>query len=242
MTTPDPTNPYAQPPQAPYGQATPPPAPYGQPPQAPPGQFGAPQTPYGQPPQAPYAQAAPPQAPYGQPGQPPAPYGQAPYGQPGQADQSAPAEGQPWGAGVPVAGANAGPKNVPLALLAGVGVTLACGLLYGFIAKATDREFVWLVLGMAAAIGTTLGKVGGKHPLLPPLGGLLTVVGLFFGEIFGIALIAHEHTSMSVTTLLFDHFSLLVDVWKEAFDLFSVLFIVLGAFLGVSMTVKSGKS
>ncbi|OON81183.1 hypothetical protein [Streptomyces tsukubensis] len=97
-------NPYAQPPQAPYGQQPGPPSPYGQQPGAPtpygqqpggPSPYGRPGPPaYGQQPGAPspYGQQPGAPSPYGQqpgvpaygqqPGTPPPPYGQPPYGQP----------------------------------------------------------------------------------------------------------------------------------------------------------------
>jgi len=206
MTTPEPNNPYAQPPQAPSDQA-PPAAPYGQAPQ---------QTAYAPADQAPAAPAWGAGAPGG-----------VPVGVP---------------VGVPLAGANAGPKNVPVAILAGLGVALAVGLLYGFIVKAIDHEISWMVIGIAAAIGLTLGKIGGKHPVLPPLGSLLAVFGLFFGEMFGIALIVHEQAGVDVMAVFTDHFDILFEAWKETFDVMSALFIALGLFTGFSLTAKFGNS
>ncbi|MFJ5922024.1 hypothetical protein ACIQF6_05355 [Kitasatospora sp. NPDC092948] len=209
MTTPEPNNPYAPPPQAPSDQA-PQAAPYGQAPQ---------QTAYTPADQAPGAQAAAPQTPAWGAG--------APGGVP---------------VGVPLAGAHAGPKNVPVAILAGLGVALAVGLLYGFIVKAIDHEISWMVIGIAAAVGLTLGKIGGKHPVLPPLGSVLAVLGLFFGEMFGLALIVHEQAGVDVTAVFTDHFDLLFEAWKETFDLMSALFIAIGVFMGFSLTTKFGNS
>ncbi|MGW4382366.1 hypothetical protein [Kitasatospora sp. NPDC004531] len=210
MTTPDPNNPYAAPPQYPSGPA---PYPAGQPP------YPGAQPPVGQPPtgQPPYAGAAP----------------QAPG----------------WGAGapglvpgVPLAGANAGPKNVPGAIIAGLGVALVAGLLYGFVVKAIEHEFSWLVIGIAAAVGVTVGKIGGKHPVLPVAGALFSVFGLFFGELFGIALIVHEVAGVEITAVFTERFNLLMDAWKATFDVMSVLFIAIGLFMGFSLTAKFGNN
>ncbi|WP_157815622.1 hypothetical protein [Kitasatospora sp. CB02891] len=130
MTTPEPTNPYAGPPQAPAA-----PNPYAAPPQTPP-------------------------PPGGVPLPPPAPAEQA------------------WGgtAAPPVAPTVPVVKNVPLAVLAGVGAALAAALLYGFIVKAMEREFSVLAIGIGAAVGFAVGKVGGAHRALPPVAALITLL------------------------------------------------------------------
>ncbi|MFD7643209.1 hypothetical protein ACFV4P_21445 [Kitasatospora sp. NPDC059795] len=153
---------------------------------------------------------------------------------------SAPAS--PLAPGVPLAGAGAGPKNLPGAVLAGLGVALVSGLLYGFIAKATDYEITWMAIGIAAAVGVTVGRIGGKHPVLPPVGALLSVLGLFFGQLFGIALYVQEVASISVPTMFTEHFSILLDGWKEAFSFYWALFIVVGAVAGFNITRKFGES
>ncbi|MFD8593723.1 hypothetical protein ACFV1L_01815 [Kitasatospora sp. NPDC059646] len=167
---------------------------------------------------------------------------------PDPADPFAPPPGPPAApasppaAGVPLAGAHAGPKNLPVAVLAGLGVALAAGLLDGFIVKAVDREFSWLAIGIAAAVGATVGKLGGKHPALPPLGALLAVAGQVFGKLFGLSLIAHELTGESVPALFTDGFSFLLDMWRGTFDVFSAVFLLIGAAVGFSLTRTFGDS
>ncbi|MFF2626341.1 hypothetical protein ACFVUN_11280 [Kitasatospora griseola] len=197
MTTPEPTNPYAGPPQAPAA-----PNPYAAPPQTPP-------------------------PPGGVPLPPPAPAEQA------------------WGGTVaapPVAPAVPVVKNVPLAVLAGVGAALAAALLYGFIVKAMEREFSVLAIGIGAAVGFAVGKVGGAHRALPPVAALITLFGVFFGELFGLALLVHEKLGADVVPLFTEHFDLLFEGWKADFDLLSVLFLGLGAFFGASAAKKFGDS
>ncbi|KDN85151.1 hypothetical protein [Kitasatospora cheerisanensis] len=127
-------------------------------------------------------------------------------------------------------------------MLAGVGVALVSGLLYGFIVKAIDHEIAWMVIGIAAAVGLTLGKIGGKHVALPPVGALLAVFGLVFGEMFGIALVVQEMSGVSVLEVFTDHFSVLTETWKETFDFMSGLFIVIGLAVGFNLTRKFGDS
>ncbi|GGQ61721.1 hypothetical protein [Kitasatospora griseola] len=196
MTTPEPTNPYAGPPQAPAA-----PNPYAAPPQTPP-------------------------APGGVPLPPPAPAEQA------------------WGGTVAPPAAPATPvvKNVPLAVLAGVGAALAAALLYGFIVKAMEREFSVLAIGIGAAVGFAVGKIGGAHRALPPVAALITLFGVFFGELFGLALMVHEKLGADVVPLFTEHFDLLFEGWKADFDLLSVLFLGLGAFFGASAAKKAGDS
>ncbi|MFJ8438228.1 hypothetical protein [Kitasatospora griseola] len=167
---------------------------------------------------------------------------------PEPADPFAPPSGpptapaSPLAAGVPLAGAGAGPKNLPGAVLAGLGVALASGLLYGFVAKAIDREIPWMAVGIGAAVGVTVGRIGGKHPALPPVGALLSLLGLFLGQLFGIALYVQEGAGISVPSMFTEHFPVLFDAWKDVFDLISVVFIVIGAAVGFHMTRKSGQS
>ncbi|RKE19504.1 hypothetical protein [Streptomyces sp. TLI_171] len=153
------------------------------------------------------------------------------------AGQSVPPTPQ-WGTGTQVPAA----KNVPLALAAGFGAMLATALLYGFIVKAIDFEISWMVIGIAAAVAYPLGKLGGDNPALRPVGALFTVLGFFLGEMFGLALIVHEQTGVSVVSALTEHSDVLFDVWKTAFDVKSALFIAIGVFVGFSMTKTFGRS
>ncbi|MFD8482543.1 hypothetical protein [Kitasatospora sp. NPDC059673] len=207
MTTPDPNNPYAGPPQTP-----PAPNPYA----------GQPQTPA-----TPNPYAGQPQTPPGAPLPPPAP------------------GTQEWGGGTvapPVAPKVPVVKNVPLAVLAGIGAALAAALLYGFIVKALERELSVMAIGIGAAVGFAVGKVGGAHRALPPVAAVITLLGVFFGELFGLALMVHEKLGADVVPLFTEHFDLLFEGWKADFDLLSVLFLGLGAFFGASAAKKLGES
>ncbi|MEV7117798.1 hypothetical protein [Kitasatospora griseola] len=131
---------------------------------------------------------------------------------------------------------------MPLAVLAGVGAALAAALLYGFIVKAMEREFSVLAIGIGAAVGFAVGKIGGAHRALPPVAALITLFGVFFGELFGLALMVHEKLGADVLPLFTEHFDLLFEGWKADFDLLSVLFLGLGAFFGASAAKKAGDS
>ncbi|QKW19939.1 hypothetical protein HUT16_13490 [Kitasatospora sp. NA04385] len=213
MSTPDPNNPYN-----PYATPTvPPPGQSGQQPPAAQG-WGAPQA---QPPGAPG---------YGVPPQP---------GAPG---------GQPWGA-APMAppAAPAAPKNGAVAILTGLAVAVVVGVVYAFVVKAIDHEFSWAVIGIAALVGFTIGKLGGKNPVLPFFGSLFSVISLFVGEFLAIAMILSDEAEkygakVSTLEVFTQHFDTLFDAWKDNFDAYSALFVMLGLVIGFTTTKKAADS
>lgn len=216
------SQPIQQPPQPPTGGT-----PYGQQPfgQQPPGYGPAPQAPgqgFGQPVGQPLGQ------PLGQP------FGQA-AGQPGPAG---------YRVGAPGAAAAPTPSRLGAGVLAGALVMIVAALIYGFLLRALSNsdgsyhEFSYAALAVGLAVGAATGKVGGRHPALPFVGLVLAVVGVFFGEIFGLSLIA-SHISdggLSVTNVLFQHFGVLVRAWKSEFDFMSAFFYLVAAFEGFVVT------
>ncbi|MFB7662470.1 hypothetical protein ACFC1R_00775 [Kitasatospora sp. NPDC056138] len=89
---------------------------------------------------------------------------------------------------LPLPAPTAAPRSPALAVAAATGAAVAGALAYGFLMKALDHEVGWVVAGVAAAVSLTLGKLGGRNPSLPVAGAVLSVLGLFLGQLFGIAL------------------------------------------------------
>lgn len=163
----------------------------------PPQQPGPNQSPYAQPPASPYAQQ---QQPFGgQPG-----FNGAAYPPP-----TAPAQGNP-----------------ALAIVVAVGATVVAALVYGLIIKSTKHELGWVAMGVGALIGLAIGRIGGRNPLLHVLGIPLALLGVYLGQMYGIALLA-SGDGMSTTDIFLHHFSLLQKAWKESMDGKDVLFFIL---------------
>ncbi|MBF6044946.1 hypothetical protein GO001_06870 [Streptomyces sp. NRRL B-1677] len=169
--------------------------------------------PYGQPPPQPYPpqhqpQQPPHQQPYGYGQQPPPPYG-APGGFPPPA---------------PVRRGNPG-----LAVVLGIVAMLVGAGVYGGILKASDGgQIGYLAVGTGALIGAALGKVGGRNPALPVAGALLGLLGVYLGQIFGIALELSDIANIPVSQVFTEHFDTLNKAWKEYLEPIDALFFILG--------------
>lgn len=134
--------------------------------------------------------------------------------------------------------APATPKAPGPAIVAAVGAALVAGLAYGFLAKTIDREIGWAVFGIAAAVSFALGKLGGNNPLLPPIGAVLSVVGLFFGQIFAIALFAHQELGASFIDLLISRSDITFEAWQETRGFMDLLFYGFAVYGGLTFTKK----
>ncbi|BFV58842.1 hypothetical protein KCMC57_up39460 [Kitasatospora sp. CMC57] len=138
--------------------------------------------------------------------------------------------------------APAAPKAPGVAVAAAFGAAIVAGLAYGFIAKAIEREIGWAVIGIAAAVTFTLGRLGGRNPVLPVVGAVLSVLGLFFGQLFTMALFAHQEAGLSVGDLLTSQLDLTFELWKADRDIIDVLFYGIAVYFGFTYTAKFASS
>ncbi|MET8469963.1 hypothetical protein ABZY90_02660 [Streptomyces sp. NPDC006422] len=173
----------------------------------------APQQPpqYGYPPQQPPAGAPP------QPQQPYAPFPQQ--------------QGGPGGPGgfVPVPPPAPARGNVGLGILAGFVAMLVVASAYGAVIGATRHEIGYAAVAVGVVIGFAAGKVGGSNPGVLVASPILSLIGVYFGQLLGEAIIGSKETPLSVPELFFDHFSLLNDVWQQDSDAMTFLFFALAA-------------
>ncbi|WP_424891507.1 hypothetical protein [Streptomyces sp. XH2] len=178
--------------------------------------------PYGQQPQQPY----PPQ-PY-PPHQPQQPYG---YGQ-----QPPPPYGAPGGFPPPPPPVRRG--NPALAVVLGIVAMLVGAGIYGGILKASDGgQIGYLAIGTGALIGAALGKAGGRNGALPVVGALLGLLGVYLGQIFGIALELSDIANIPVSQVFTEHFDSLNKAWKEYLEPIDAVFFILGA-VGAFQTAR----
>ena len=177
--------------------------------------------------------AAPAAAPaQGQPGQPAQPAQPAQPGQPGQPQ----AWGAPAAPGAPGFAGFAGAygvtqpveeRNRPgLAVAAAVGAMVASALVYAGVIDLTKHEIGYLALAVGLVIGLALGKIGGRHPALPVVGVVLALLGIFLGEVLGLAMLLHKD-GISYDTI-FAHLNVLFSAWKASLDAMSAFFFAMG--------------
>ncbi|MFG2195293.1 hypothetical protein [Streptomyces sp. NPDC048639] len=139
--------------------------------------------------------------------------------------------------------------NPGLAVVLGiVAAVVAAGIYAGVLYATFDEDkgevmqIGYLAVGVGALIGLALGKLGGHNVGLQILGAVLAVAAVFFGELYGYAMIMAEYFpgAPSTTEIFFDNFGHLFDGWKEDADAISYLFFALAAAAGFSVTKKTG--
>lgn len=183
-------------------------------------------------------QPAPGQNPYAAPPQQPAP-GQSPYGPPPQAPYgAAPQPGFNAAAYPPPAPIAPQRDNAALGILAGLGATLVAALLYGLLIKGTKHEIGYAALAVGALVGLALGKVGGRNPVLPFVGVPLALLGVYLGQLFGIALIVSSTNDVGVVDVFTQHFSFLQHAWKESMDAKDFVFFAIAGLEGFLFTKR----
>ncbi|MEV5608247.1 hypothetical protein [Streptomyces sp. NPDC052225] len=174
----------------------------------------------------PYAQEQPPQPGYGYPQQqPPQPYAPFPQQQ----------GGAPMGFPPPAARSG----NLGLGILAGFVTMLVVAGAYGGIIGATEHEIGYAAVGVGFLVGLVTGKVGGNNPVTLGVSVVFSLIGVYFGQLLGEAIIGAKQLPVSVTDLFLDHFSLLNEAWKADSDFISYLFFVIAAIASVGAARKA---
>lgn len=169
-----------------------------------------------------------------QPGQPVQPG--APTGNPFAGQQPV---GAPFGGGAPFAPVAPARNNVGLGILVAFIAALVAAGIYGAIIGATKHEIGYAAVGVGAIVGFAAGKLGGRNPALPVISGALALVGVYFGQLLGEAIIISKQLPLSVTEIFFDHFSDLNTVWKEDSDALSFVFFAVAAVVAFSTARKT---
>ncbi|WP_327305052.1 hypothetical protein OG730_16965 [Streptomyces sp. NBC_01298] len=137
--------------------------------------------------------------------------------------------------------APARPGNLGLGIVAAFVAALAVAAAYGGIMNAIEREISYAVIGVGAVVGFAAGKLGGRNPLLPVVGAVLSVASVILGELFYYALALAEASGIGLGDVLSTlGVSGLIDIWKEGADFKTALFLALGAFAGYSTAKKIG--
>jgi hypothetical protein len=131
--------------------------------------------------------------------------------------------------GYPITTTTPGVKNgrPGLAVVAGLGAMLLSAAVYAGAIDATKHEIGYLALGVGLLVGLALGKIGGRNPVLPFVGVLLALVGIFIGEMAGIGLLANRQFGVPLGTV-FGNPGDLFSAWKASTDAMSLFFFAIG--------------
>ncbi|NJQ00741.1 hypothetical protein [Streptomyces zingiberis] len=188
--------------------------------------------------------------PYGGQPQGPVPAPQAGFGPaPGSAPAPGPhagpypgPDGAPGGFPAPPPPAPSGGRsgNAGLALGAAVVLMVVGALVYGLILKEAEVQIGYLAVGVGALIGLALGKLGGRNPVLPFAGAVLGLLGVYLGQVFGIAMaFADLPSAPGFLTVLTDHFGDINRGLKENLEVVDYLFYALSGAAAFSLTRKT---
>ncbi|MFE2965318.1 hypothetical protein ACFXKC_16915 [Streptomyces sp. NPDC059340] len=181
------------------------------------------------------------QNPYaGRPGQPPTPpkdAAQAGIPQQG-APQGAPQPGFPM---APVAPAAPVRDKLGLGLAAAVGAALVAAGVYGVIIDLTKHQIGWAAVGVGFVIGLAAGRVGGRNPILPIAGVILSVASVYLGQLVGEAMIGAKEIGVGFNEVFFQHFSAVQEAWKAQANPLTFLFFAIAAYAAFSGAKKAGQ-
>lgn len=194
-----------------------------------------PQQPYGGQPADgnPYAAQQQPGAPTGNPyagQQPGAPTGN-PFGgqQPGQ-----------FGGGAPFAPVPPLRNNIGLGVLTALGTAIVAAILYGVIAGAIEREVGYAAVGVGFLVGFAASKVGGSNPGVLVSSAAFSLGGVFLGQLIGMSVVLADALGVGFSEVFFEHFSDVLDIWKEEADFMTYLFLALGPVAAFGGARKAG--
>lgn len=140
-------------------------------------------------------------------------------------------------------------NNFGLGLAAGLGAAVVGALAYGGVMRAlasedgSYTEIGYAALAVGALVGFALGKVGGRNPILPFIGVPLALVAVFFGQLFGFALMISWWSDaapdpMTVTEILTSNLGDLIEGWKEEAEAMTYVFLGISGFAGYAVTKK----
>ncbi|WP_406146557.1 hypothetical protein [Streptomyces sp. NBC_01012] len=144
-----------------------------------------------------------------------------PFGQQGQQP------GQ-FGGGAPFQPAPPARDNIGLGVLTALGTAIVAAILYGVIAGAIEREIGYAAVAVGFLTGFAASKVGGPKPAVTAASAVFSLGAVFLGQLIGMSMILADALGLGFSEVFFDHFSDVLDVWKQEADFMTYLFLALG--------------
>ncbi|MGD6743817.1 hypothetical protein ACOKM3_18445 [Streptomyces sp. BH106] len=119
--------------------------------------------------------------------------------------------------------------NLGLGILAGFVAMLVIAGVYGGIVGATEHEIGYAAVAVGVVVGFAAGKVGGNNPVVLIVSPILSLLGVYLGQLLGESIIGSKVLPFSVPELLFQHFNWVHQAWKTDSDPMTFLFFALAA-------------
>ncbi|MFF8533452.1 hypothetical protein ACF07B_16055 [Streptomyces sp. NPDC015532] len=167
----------------------------------------------------------------------------APADQPPVPQQAFPQQAYPQGPpqpGFPVPPAAPAHGNFPLGLVAAIGAGVVSAILYGLIIGLTKHEIGYAAVGVGFLVGIAAGRVGGRNQTLPVVSVIVSVAGIYLGQLIGTAMIGADDTGLSFSTIFFDHFDVVQQAWKDGADPLTFVFFAIAAYVAFQSARKAG--
>lgn len=130
--------------------------------------------------------------------------------------------------------------NIGLGIVAAVVAALAAAAAYGAIMNAIDRQVGYAAVGVGLLVGFAAGKLGGRNPVLPVAGAVLSLGAVYLGQLFFIALALADYGNVGLGEVL-DKAGVggLNDIWQEGADAMDYVFLAIGGFVAFGAAKKA---
>ncbi|MFF3862007.1 hypothetical protein [Streptomyces sp. NPDC002209] len=130
--------------------------------------------------------------------------------------------------------------NIGLGIAAAVVAALAAAAAYGGIMNAIDRQVGYAAVGVGILVGFAAGKLGGKNPVLPVVGAILSIGAVYLGQLFYIALALADLGNVGLGDVLSNvGVSGLGDYWQKGAEAMDYVFLVIGGFVAFGTAKKA---
>ncbi|MGW0966989.1 hypothetical protein [Streptomyces sp. NPDC002516] len=177
--------------------------------------------------------------------QPPVPQPPVPQqGVPQQAaPQGAPQPGFPAAPGfptAPVAPAAPARENFALGLVAAIGAGVVSAILYGLVTGLTKHEIGYAAVGVGFLVGIAAGRVGGRSQTLPVASVIVSVAGIYLGQLIGEAMIIAKHFDVGFNEVFFSHLDVVQENWKGNANPLTFVFFAIAAYVAFQSSRRAG--
>jgi signal peptidase I len=141
-----------------------------------------------------------------------------------------------WGAIEQEAAADPRPSRVAVeeqpyrlsgAVIAGLAAAVGAGIVWGYVAKWTNREFGALAWGVGAAVGYAILRVSGRGAAQQVVGVVSALVGILIGKYLSFAFTIHDAYGSQFGVLSGDMVKLFRDSLGDVFSLIDLLWVAL---------------
>jgi len=114
--------------------------------------------------------------------------------------------------------------NLTAGVLAAIAGALVGAVAWAVLVFVTDYKIGFAAVGVGALAGYLAGRVGGGAPQLPVIAAVIGLLGCVAGDVFIASHALAEVSGLSSFTLLTSHTRIVWEVYKEEFDVLTLVF------------------